>query len=509
LHTVATAGAALGLADFAALGPLGPTNADEAKVSPDLVQFSPDIEPVVRLIERTPQDQCVAAVVEQLRKGLPYRHFLAALYLAAIRAARWHGDGIHGYDHSAYVVHSAYQLSLDLPCGEQLLPAFYALSGFKGGQKAYPNKKGTPALTGKLPPADKALDELHTALREWDSDRAERAIVSLARSKGSTEVLEPLWHYAGRDWGFIGHMAILVANSSRLLETIGWQHAEHVLRYVVQGLAGWGREHAHHSDVQPYWANLQRIETVIRRLPGNWAEAQGNAGLTKDLLTLLREGKGDEACNLAVRHLADGTARAGAVWDAVHLAAGELVLSSKPHNAWRPINSAALHSNTAANALHYAFRASGKEDTRLLLTLQAVAWLDLYRKGVISGKCLVRPVDITALTGAKLPDRPEAAVDTILATRTAQPQEAARLAFAFAQRHRPEPLLRAARRLMPVKSSGDPHDIKFPVAIFEDLDLVSPGWRPHLVAAAAFSFWGSDRPDLPVMQQVREALAKL
>jgi hypothetical protein len=506
LQTGAIAGTALGLGTFAALGP---ANADEAKVTPDLVRFGPDIEPVVRLIERTPQDQCVAAVVEQLRKGLPYRHFLAALYLAAIRAARWHGDGIHGYDHSAYVVHSAYQLSLDLPAGEQLLPAFYALTGFKGGQKAYPNKKGTPELTGKLPAADKALDELHTALREWDSERAERAIVALARSKGSAEVLEPLWHYAGRDWGFIGHMAILVANSCRLLETIGWQHAEHVLRYVVQGLAGWGPGHAHHPDVQPYWANLQRIEKVIRRLPGNWAEDQGNAGLTRDLLTLLREGKGGEACDLAVRHLTDGTVRAGAVWDAVHLAAGELVLSSKPHNAWRPINSAALHSNTAANALHYAFRASDKEDTRLLLTLQAVAWLNLYRQGIIRGKCLVRPVDITALTGAELPERPEAAIDTILATRTAQPHEAARLAFAFAQRYRPEPLLRAARRLMPVKSSGDPHDIKFPVAIFEDLDLASPGWRPHLVAAASFSFWGSERPDLPVMQKVREAVGKL
>src|SRR5262249_27910158 len=292
------------------------------KVTPDLVRFGPEIEPVVQLIEETPEDRCVAVMVEQLRNGLPYRHFLAALYLAAIRAARWHGDGIHGYYHSAYVDHSAYQLSLDLPAGEQLLPAFYALNGFKGGQKAYPNKKGTPELTGKLPAADKALTELHTALKEWDPERAERAIVALARSKGSTEVLEPLWHYAGRDWGFIGHMAILVANSFRVLEPIGWQQAEHVLRYVVQGLAGWGPEHAHHSDVQPYWANLQRIEKVIRRLPGNWAEAQGNAGLTKDLLTLLREGKGDEACDLALRHLTDGTARAGAVWDAVHLAAG-------------------------------------------------------------------------------------------------------------------------------------------------------------------------------------------
>jgi hypothetical protein len=509
LQTAVTTGAAFGLGGFAPLASLGPARAEEAKVTPDLVRFGPEMEPVVRLIEETAQVKCVAVMIEQLKKGLPYRRFLAALHLAAIRAARWHGDGIHGYDHSAYVVHSAYQLSLDLPAGEQLLPAFYALGGFKGGQKAYPNKKGTPELTGKLPAADKALGELHTALREWDSDRAERAIVALARSRGSTEVLEPLWHYAGRDWGFIGHMAILVANSCRLLETIGWRHAEPVLRYVVQGLAGWGPEHAHHADVQPYWTNLQRVEQAVRRLPGNWAEDHGNAGLTKDLLSLLREGKGEEACDLAVRHLTDGTARAGAVWDAVHLAAGELVLSSKPHNAWRPINSAALHSNTAANALHYAFRASGKEDTRLLLTLQAVAWLDLYRKGVIRGKCLVRPLDITGLTGAELPQQPEAAIEAILATRTAQPHEAARLAFAFAQRHHPEPLLRAARRLMPVKSSGDPHDIKFPVAIFEDLDLVSPGWRPHLVAASAFSFWGSERPDLPLMQQVREAVGKL
>jgi hypothetical protein len=180
-------------------------------------------------------------------------------------------------------------------------PTFQLQAG-QSRQKAYSNKKGTPELTGQLPAADKALDELHTARREWDSDRAERAIAVLVRSKGSTEVLEPLWHYTGRDWGFIGHMAIVVANSSRLLETIGWQHAEHVLRYLVQGLAGWGPERAHHSDVLPYWTSLQRVEKTVCRLPGNWAEDQGSAGLTKDLLTLLREGKGDEDLGKGVRN---------------------------------------------------------------------------------------------------------------------------------------------------------------------------------------------------------------
>src|SRR5262249_24268485 len=146
-------------------------------------------------------------------------------------------------------------------------------------------------------------------------------------------------------------------------------------------------------------------------------------------------------------------------WDAVHLAAGELVLSSKTHAAHRPVNSSALHSNTATNALHYAFRASGQDDTRLLLALQAVAWMDLYRKGIVRGKHLAARTDTRALTGRELPDKPEAAVDEILAPRTDKPHEAARLAFAFAKRHRPELLLRPARRLLPLKSSGDPHDI--------------------------------------------------
>lgn len=498
------ASASLGLGEWAGLAPLGPAHADEARVTPGLVRFGPDIELVVRLIETIPQEKCVAATVSQLRNGLPYRHFLAALYLAAIRAAKWHGE-IHAYDHSAYVVHSAYQLALDLPVGEQLLPAFYALISFKGMQKVYPNKKGTPELTGKLPAAEHAGDELQAAMEEWEPERAQRAIVALARSRGRPEVLEPLWHYACRTWGFIGHMAILVANSGRLLETIGWQHAEHVLRYVVEGLAGWGKEHAQHADVQPYWANLQRVERAAGRLPGDWALSQGHAGLTTDLVALLRDGKGAEACDLAVSRLTKGTAQAGAVWDAVHLAAGELVLSVRPRGS-RPDGNA-LHANTAANALHYAFRASTRCDTRLLLTLQALAWMDLYRQS--RRKDLTRPTDITALTGAELPDQPADAIEAILATRTTKPHEASLQAFAFARRHRPELLLRSARRLLPAKSSGDPHDIKFPVAIFEDLNLVSPAWRPHLLAAAAFSFRGSDQPDNPVMHQVREAVRNL
>jgi hypothetical protein len=508
LRTAATAGAAVGLGEWAALLPLGARSPDEAKVTPDLVRFSPDLEPVVRLIEETPHDGCVAAMVGQLRQGLPYRHFLAALYLAAVRAARWHG-GMHGYDHTAYVVHSAHQLALDLPAADQLLPAFHALEHFKVMQRMYPNRPGTLALAGTLPAAGKAADELHAALHEWEPDRAERAVVALLRSHGTAAVLEPLWHYAGRDWGFIGHLAILVSNSCRLLDTIGWQHAEHVLRYVVAALAGWGKAHAEHSDVLPYWANLRRVEKAAGRLPGDWAEGKGNEGLTRELLASIRQGDPAAACDLAVQQLVHGKTQAGAVWDAVHLAAGELMLAARlPNNSQR--DGDALHANTAANALHFAYRTSTRPQTRLLLTLQALAWMHLYRQLLKKKQRLDEQLDITRLTGAELPESSQAAVDEILATRTAQPHRAARLAFALGQRPQgKERLLQAARALLPVKAGGDPHDIKFPVAILEDLDLVNPSWRPHVLAAAVFSFWGSDRPDNPVMQKVREAVRKL
>src|SRR5262249_13003128 len=77
LHAAAGAGLSGGL-------PIGVAWADTAEGAPDIIRFGPDLEPVVRLIEETPREKCVAALAEQLRGGLPYRRFLAAVFLAAI-----------------------------------------------------------------------------------------------------------------------------------------------------------------------------------------------------------------------------------------------------------------------------------------------------------------------------------------------------------------------------------------------------------------------------------------
>ena len=132
-----------------------------AQLAPDLVRFSPETEPLVKLIVATPRERCVEVLAEQFRQGLPYRHFLAALYLTAIRAAPYHGAP-HGFDHNAYSIYSAHQLALDLPPGEMLLPALWALDSLKAGSPRH--AEPAVSLRGPLPAADRVEDELDTGI---------------------------------------------------------------------------------------------------------------------------------------------------------------------------------------------------------------------------------------------------------------------------------------------------------------------------------------------------------
>ena len=59
----------------------------DAEVTPDIVKFRPEIEPLVALIERTPRDRCAEMAVEQLRGGVSYRQLLAALFLGGLALA--------------------------------------------------------------------------------------------------------------------------------------------------------------------------------------------------------------------------------------------------------------------------------------------------------------------------------------------------------------------------------------------------------------------------------------
>ena len=94
--------------------------------------------------------------------------------------------------------------------------------------------------------------------------------------------------------------------------------------------------------------------------------------------------------------------------------------------------------------------------------------------------------------------------------RSSRPAQAVRKGLAFGRRHPGSDVLRrSGGRLLPLKASWDPHDLKFPVAMFEKHAWVSREWRPHLTAATVLAYRGPDSDDNPVVYQVREALRKL
>jgi hypothetical protein len=510
----AAGSASAGLADLTLLNGLRALRAAEPAPVPQKVRFGPDIEPLVRLIEETPRSRCVLALIEELQHGLPYERFMAGVFFAGIRKLN--------SNHDVYKIQPVHQVSMELRPEERLLPLFWALDGFKQRQEDFPTPPLTE-LTGPMPAPERAAAELAAAFDRADLDAAERAVVVLARNLGAGQTMELLWPYGCRNGVWGGHAAIVVSSCFRALGIVGWHHAEPVLRFVVRDAYSLGGN----GKLDPFYLpNTARVDRHVEKLPASWVAGNGEGAATLELFGLLRAGKPDQACELAVNQLMRG-AGAQTVWDAVHLAAAELMIR---HVSGWGLASRPLHSNTSAAALHYAFMTSRSARTRLLALLQAVAWTGDKTKSELSENSL-RDIAITELAPplAPLPAAADLAVAEIFSLLPSRHYEwdrmkgavlaygnradadlASRKVFVLAK-ERPQavPLfVKAAQSWLCQKASGDAHDYKYPAAIFETAGSVSPRWQPHLLAASVHFLHGKQSPDHTVVLQSREALRK-
>src|SRR5262249_18633389 len=176
------------------------------------------------------------------------------------------GSRRHRSNHDVYKIHAVHQVSLDARPEERLLPLFWALHGYKKHQEDFPRPL-LRELTGPLPAPEKSGAELAEAMERCDAERAERALLSLARNQGARQTAEQFWVYGLRNLGAGGHAAIMVANCFRALETLGWQEAEQVLRFVVQDIYLLGTE-----KPDSFWtANTERADRHLEKLPATWA----------------------------------------------------------------------------------------------------------------------------------------------------------------------------------------------------------------------------------------------
>lgn len=472
-------------------------SAADAKVDPKLVRLDTEIEPLVRVLEDTPREKVLEEVAVRVKQGTPYRDVLAALLLAGVRNVQPRPVGFKF--HAVLVVNSAHLASLAGPDRERWLPIFWAIDNFKKSQAQNLKEGGwrmRPVEELKLPPAHQAMAAFTAAMDNWDTEAADVAVAALARSASKNQLFDTFARYGCRDFRDIGHKAIFVANSFRTLDTIGWHHAEPVLRSLAYALLEHEGENPAKRDGTPDRPGRRNAE-LTKKFSRDWQDGKPSPERTAEVLAAVRTGTADELSDKVVSILNAGVSPRS-VWDGLFVAAGELLM--------RQPGIVALHTLTTLNALHYTFQTTmGDDQARKLQLLQAAAFLPLFREAM-KGRGKVGDTRIDQLGPAEQDENPS--VENVFRTLSKDKLQAARLAMSV-QKQQPNGArkLADAGRLLVFLKGTDSHDYKFSSAVLEDYGHISSPWREKFLAASLFWLKGSGAADSPIVKRTRAALS--
>ena len=398
------------------------------------------------------------------------------------------------------VVNAAHLASLASPPEHRWLPIFYALDYFKDETRATQDKPGAWIMgavnESALPPASRARQAFIDAMDHWDEAAADAAVTSLVRSAGAQEIFELFFRYGARgfqDW----HHSIYVANSRRLLDCIGWQHAEPVARSLTYALLSRKPSARIGAPDEKIWrGNLEAAE----KLPATWLDGRTDSGATRDLLATLRQGSAEDAAAKVIELSHSGIAPQS-LWDAIFVRSTETLLCQRGF--------VALHAVTTTSALHYAWQQAGDDRLRRQLLLYSAAFMPVFREDMIGdvqrgGK--VTEVDVEKLEPAPINAKGGDEVGEILTDISGNRPLAARKLLTFTARNPlPVQFFDAARAMVFFKSN-DVHGYKFSEAVFGDFRSVSPEWRNRYLAASANWLRGGSGPDSPLVARTRAAL---
>lgn len=485
----ALAGSAAGFGGLGFLESLPGVSAAEASLPKGSVQFRPEIEPLVRLVEDTPRERLLEEVAAKVRGGTTYRDVLASVLLAGVRNIQPRPVGFKF--HAVLVVNSAHMAAQNAPDADRWLPLFWALDQFKSSQ-ARDVKEGdwTMAAVAEqgVPPAERARADFTAAMDRWDVDKADAAVAGLARTAGAQEVFDIFCRYGARDFRDIGHKIIYVANSWRTLQTIGWEHSEPVLRSLAYALLEHEGTNPADRDEEADRAGRRNWERVPKIRAG-WAGGKPDPAATREMLDALRAADWDASSQLAV-DLLNRSVAPQSIWDAVFQVGAEMLM--------RKPGILTLHSVTSANALHFAHQQTHDDATRRFLLLQAAAFSALFRKRADANK--------GAAIDTFEPADGDVTIDDVFAEVGANKMKAAQKALRYLQSGGDvQSFINAAQRLIYLKGT-DSHDYKFSSAVLEDYSTLSPALRDRFLAASVHWLKGSTAKDNALIARTRAAL---
>lgn len=482
----------LGLGALGFLGKLPLLRAEETTLAPSWVAFLPENKSLVRLLEDTPRERLLEEVASRIKSGTSYRDWLTSLFLAGVRNIQPRPVGFKF--HAVLVINSAHLASINAPDSDRWLPLFWAMDAFKASQ-ASDVKEGDwtmkPVDESRLHTIENAETEFRNAMENWDVERSDVAAAAFTRSAGAQQIFDQLCHLAVRDFRDIGHKIIYVANSWRTLQTIGWQHAEPIVRSLAYALLAHEGENPAKRDAaadQPGRWNNEKLTTIR----DGWTVGKTDPAVSRQLLSGLRMQGWQDIASQVITLLNQGYAPS-VIWDALFSFGAEMLMK-------RP-GIVTLHSLTSLNAFHFAWQNTSRDHTRRFLLLQAASFLPLFRDGggVRDGLAIE---DLKPVEGLK-PD--VTSMEGIFELISRDRPQAARQCLGFLEQGGSIADFRAmAQRLVYMKGT-DAHDYKFSSAVLEDFSHLSPAIRHRFLAASVFWLKGSAGPDSSLVQRTRNA----
>src|SRR5262249_20541310 len=177
-----------------------------------------------------------------------------------------------------------------------------------------------PVDESAVPPARKPREAFVAAMDRWDESAADAAVAALARTAGAGAIYELFFRYGARDFRSIGHKAIYVANSSRTLGCIGWQHAAAGPRSLGYALPLHEGDNPADRD-DPADRPWRRNQELARQIREGWPGGEPDPAAAADLFATLRRGSEEDACRQVVELLNRGVAPQS-LWDALFDGAG-------------------------------------------------------------------------------------------------------------------------------------------------------------------------------------------
>ncbi len=339
-------------------------------------------EPLVALMQETPIDRLLPAVLEKMKSGTDLRHLVAAAALANART--FGGQDYDGY-HAMMALAPAYQMSGELSEANRALPVLKVL---------YRNTNHIQQMGGKshealhsiepsaLPEGQCGGEALRELTRRADYDGAERAFATLAH--GSLDEAYNDLQYIVQDYPDV-HRVVLAWRAWALLDLTGKEYAHTLLRQSVRFCCDEEKSiHKYKSD-QALRALLPRLLERVQSKSESSGEKQPDDAWIERLSQTIYASSREKAATEVAEALRDGVALE-AIGEAISLAANQLVLhdpgrrkedspakpkgsvhgasvgvhASDAANAWRNIARVSNHRNTLASLIVGAYHTAGQ-----------------------------------------------------------------------------------------------------------------------------------------------------